>query len=75
MPRFTWPLWLCGLVLGVAAALTGWFVVAPLKGLPVAGGWVPGNMVRSLLINGSFGIGVSLILPLLRPRALVRARP
>jgi hypothetical protein len=73
MPRFTWPLWLCGILLGIMAALVAWFVVAPIKGLPIAAGWVPLNMARSLLINGFWGLGVGLILPLLMPRSLVRA--
>jgi hypothetical protein len=73
MPRFTWPMWLYGLILGLIAVLTGWFIVAPLKHLPLAGGWVPANMLRSVLINGCFGLGVGLILPLLMPRSLVRA--
>jgi hypothetical protein len=73
LARFTWPHWLCGLILGIIAALAGWFIVAPLKGLPIAAGWVPLAMLRSLLINGSFGVGVGLILPLLMPRSLVRA--
>jgi hypothetical protein len=74
-PRFTWPSWLCGIILGCIAVLVGWFIVLPLKGQPVAGGWVLANMLRSLLINGCFGLGVGLILPLLLPRALVRAHP
>src|SRR4051812_28408061 len=32
LPRFTWPLWLCGILLGFVAALVAWFVVAPIKG-------------------------------------------
>jgi hypothetical protein len=75
MPRFTWPMWLCGLTLGLIAVLVGWFIVAPLKGLPIAGGWGPVNMLRSIVINGFWGLGVGFILPLLRPRALVRAHP
>jgi hypothetical protein len=75
MPRFTWPMWLCGLTLGLIAVLVGWFIVAPLKGLPIAGGWGPVNMLRSIVINGFWGLGVGIILPLLRPRALVRAHP
>jgi len=62
-PRFTWPSWLCGLLLGLIAALVGWFIVAPLKGVPIAGGWVPVVMLRSIAINGFWGIGVGLILP------------
>jgi hypothetical protein len=73
MPRFTWPMWLCGLALGVIAALVGLFIAAPLKGMPIAGGWVPATILRSVVINGFWGIGVGLILPLLMPRSLVRA--
>ena len=75
MPRFTLPLWLCGLILGVIAALVGMFIVAPIKGNPIAGGWVPAIMLRSLAINGCWGFGVGLILPMLMPRALVRVHP
>jgi hypothetical protein len=76
MPRFTWPTWLCGLLLGVLAAVVGWFVVAPLKGMPIAGGWIPANMLRSVVINGFWGFGVGIILPLLMPRSLLaRAHP
>ena len=73
MPRLRWPLWLCGIILGLLAVLAGWFIVAPLKGLPLAAGWVPSAMLRSVLINGSFGLGVGLILPLLMPRKLIHA--
>ena len=62
------PTWLLGLGLGLLAACVGWFVVAPLKGQPVAGGFVPLRMLASLLINGAWGIGVGLILPLLLRR-------
>ena len=62
------PMWLLGLGLGLLAALVGWFVVAPLKGQPVAGGFVPLRMLVSVLINGTWGIGVGLILPLLMRR-------
>ena len=62
-------------LLGLIAVLVGWFIVAPIKGFPIAGGWVPMSMLRSIVINGFFGIGVGLILPLLMPRSLVRAHP
>jgi hypothetical protein len=61
LPRAV-PVLLLGLGLGLCAALVGWFVVAPLKGLPVAGGWAPMAMLRSVLINGAWGIGTALIL-------------
>jgi hypothetical protein len=56
------PVALKGLGLGLLAAAVGWFVVAPIKGLPVAGGWVPMNLLRSVLINGAWGIGTALFL-------------
>jgi hypothetical protein len=64
LPKLTAPLWLCGLVLGIIAALVGLFVVPAIKGLPVGSGW-PLGFLRSFLINGFWGIGVGLILPLL----------
>jgi hypothetical protein len=36
-------------------------VLAPLRGLPVAGGFVPANMMRGIFINGTFGLGLALI--------------
>ncbi|MEJ0015975.1 MAG: hypothetical protein WDN25_05315 [Acetobacteraceae bacterium] len=75
LPRFALPTWLCGLLMGLLAVLVGWFIVAPLKGLPVAGGWVPAAMLRSIAINGCWGLGVGLIVPLLLPRSLVKAHP
>jgi hypothetical protein len=74
LPRFAWPIWVCGLILGVVAALVGMFVVAPIKGYALANGWHAWPIARSLIINGFWGLGVGLILPLLMPRALRRAR-
>jgi hypothetical protein len=71
-PRLAAPRWLCGLGLGLMTALIGWFVVLPLKGLPAANGWVPAAMLRFLVLNLSWGVGVALILPLLKPRMAVR---
>ncbi|HEX3993674.1 MAG TPA: hypothetical protein VHX39_21090 [Acetobacteraceae bacterium] len=68
VPRMTAPLWLCGLVLGIIAALVGLLVVPAIKGLPIGAGWVPLNWLRSLLINGFWGIGVGIILPLILRR-------
>ena len=58
-PRATY--WWGGLLLGIAAALTGLFIVPAIKGLPVGGGWVLNNWIRSLLINGVWGLGVGLL--------------
>src|SRR4051812_33977227 len=62
------PMWLLGLGLGLLAVLVLWFIVAPLKGQPAASGFVPVRMVISVLINGAWGIGVGVILPLLMAR-------
>jgi hypothetical protein len=56
--------WLSGLALGVVAAMVGMFIVTAIKGLPV-GNASALAWVRSLLINGAWGIGVGLILPVL----------
>jgi hypothetical protein len=45
----------------VGPTFFGWFVLAPLRGLPVAGGFVPANMMRGIFINGTFGLGLALI--------------
>lgn len=59
------PKLLVGIGLGLCAVFVSWFVVAPIKGLPMAAGWVPLRMVISILINGAWGIGTVLILHLL----------
>jgi hypothetical protein len=51
------------LVGAIGTTAVGWFVVAPLKGQPVAQGWNLAAMWRGPLINGVFGLGVGLILP------------
>jgi hypothetical protein len=67
LPRLTPPPWLSGLILGIIAASVGLFVVPAIKGFPVGGGF-PLGWLRSLLINGFWGIGVGLILPLMLSR-------
>jgi hypothetical protein len=69
MPRLKAPLWLCGLGLGIIAALVGLLLVPAIKGLPIGAGWVLLSWVRSFLINGFWGVGVGLILPLFLRRA------
>lgn len=41
------------------------FIVFPLKGMAVAGGWDPKIIVGALLLNGAWGLGLALILRLL----------
>jgi hypothetical protein len=72
LPRLRAPLWFAGLGLGLLVTLIAWFVVAPIKGKPIAFDFEPGPMIRSLLANLIWGFGVGLLLPLLAPRALRR---
>jgi hypothetical protein len=46
----------------LAPVLVGWFVVAPLKGLPVAQGGDPRAMLRSLFVNAAWGLGTFVFL-------------
>jgi hypothetical protein len=63
-----WPLLLLGFTFGVLGpVLASWFVVAPLKGTPIAAGWVPQRMLAGIVINGFWGIGVALLYAGLRP--------
>jgi hypothetical protein len=65
-PR-SWPLWLAGFVFGaIAPTLVGWFVVAPLRGQPVAQGFNPARMWAGPIINGMFGLGTAVFYDLLR---------
>jgi hypothetical protein len=51
-----------GLLLGaIALPLVGWFVVAPIKGQPVAAGWNTTRMLASVLINAGWGLGAGLL--------------
>ena len=53
---------LIGAVLPSAVAL---FIVFPLKAMPVAGGWDPRIIMRALILNGAWGLGVALFIRLL----------
>jgi hypothetical protein len=65
--------WLVAVALGaVALPAAAWFIVAPLKGQPIASGWVPGRMALSMLINGAWGVGVGVIFALLTLRSAAR---
>jgi hypothetical protein len=73
LPRLKGPLWLCGLGLGIIAGLVGIFIVPAIKGLPVGAGWAPRTWLLIFLINGFWGIGVGIILPLLLRQTRRRA--
>ena len=40
--------------------LVAWFVVAPLKGQPVAAGWVPHAMLIGPIVNAAWGLGTGI---------------
>ncbi|WP_207539687.1 hypothetical protein [Sabulicella rubraurantiaca] len=67
------PLWLLGLGFGLLSVLVGWFVVAPLKGLPVGGGFIPVRMLTTIVINSVWGMGIGLVLSLLMGKDAERA--
>jgi len=69
-PGMKGAMWVNGIILGVVAAIVGFFVVAPIKGSPIGGGFDVMVWGRSLLINGCFGLGVGILYPLLVPGRL-----
>ena len=72
-PKLSAPLWRNGLLLGLCAVMVGFFVVPLIKNTPLGGGWIVGNWIRSILINGCFGLGVGILYPVLRRRILARS--
>lgn len=58
--------WLWAAVWGaLLPSVVALFVVFPLKGLPVAGGFDPKLIVAALLLNGVWGLGVALSMRLM----------
>ncbi|MDZ7955838.1 hypothetical protein [Nostoc sp. DedQUE09] len=65
--------WLTALLFGaVAPTLVAWFVVAPLKGLPIAGGWKLPAMITALLVNGAWGLGTALLFSWFRRKQVLQ---
>jgi hypothetical protein len=57
--------WVCAFLFGaIFPTLVAWFIVAPMKGLPLAGGWEFNRMLTGFLINGAWGFGTALLLVL-----------
>jgi hypothetical protein len=48
----------------IAPTLVAWFVVAPLKGQPMAAGWAPAAMMIGPIVNGAWGLGTGIGLAL-----------
>ena len=54
--------WLSGLVIGaLGPSLVNWFIVQPLKGEPVGGGWAISGVVTALMVNAAWGLGTVLL--------------
>jgi hypothetical protein len=55
--------WLSSIIFGaLCPSLIAWYVVFPLKGLPIAGGGQPKIVITSLLLNGFWGFGTALLM-------------
>jgi len=52
--------------------VVAWFVVAPIKGLPVAGGFKFQNMLTGLCVNAAWGLGAGMMLMVYRRLARQR---
>lgn len=61
--------WLKALLFGmILPTMIAWFIVAPLKGLPIAAGGKFNGMLTGLCVNAAWGLGTALLLRLvLRP--------
>jgi hypothetical protein len=60
--------WTMALVIGaLAPSLVTWFVVMPMKGMGLAGGWDPKVILSGLLVNSAWALGVALLMRLLNP--------
>jgi hypothetical protein len=70
LPWTKGPLWLKGMLAGLCAMALSWFVLLPLTGRHVALGWHFGPIVRSFVAYQMWGLGLSLVLPILLPRRL-----
>jgi len=52
----------------IAPTLVAWFVVAPLKGAPMAAGLKPAAMMVGPIVNAAWGLGTGLVLAWWRTR-------
>lgn len=62
--------WVWALVIGaIGPSAVALFIVFPLKGMPVAGGWDPKLLGAALLLNGAWDLGMALLMRLLQHAA------
>ena len=58
--------WVWAVVIGaIGPSAVALFIVYPLKGMSVAGGWDPKLLGTALLLNGAWGLGLALLMRLL----------
>ena len=62
-PRLTALLgwWLGGIVFGVLPLLVNWFVVPPLKGMPIGAGFAPKMALLEIVLHAVFGLGIAIV--------------
>ena len=61
--------WVAAILFGaIFPTAVAWFIVAPLKHTPIAGGWNPKTMMVGPLVNGAWGLGTALIYRMFVPR-------
>ncbi|MET0961299.1 MAG: hypothetical protein ABWY05_00555 [Noviherbaspirillum sp.] len=53
----------------ICPTFVAWFIVAPIKGLPMAGGFKANSMLTGLCVNAAWGLGAGLLLALYRRSA------
>jgi hypothetical protein len=70
VPWVRGPLWLKGMAAGLCVMALAWFAFLPLMGHPAAFGWQAWPMLRSFIAYQMWGVGLSLLLPLLHPRRI-----
>ena len=65
------PYWIRALLIGaLVPSVVALFIVFPLKGHDVAGGWDPKIIVGALVLNGAWGLGVALFMWIARRSAV-----
>ena len=61
--RLPWTSYVAWTAFGaILPSIVALFVVLPLKGAPIAGGWSPTVIATTLLLNGVWGFGAALLL-------------
>jgi hypothetical protein len=59
--------WVRALIISaMASGSVTLFIVSPLKGMPMAGGWSTKVIVSTLFLNGTWGLGMAILMRLMR---------